>query len=114
MVRSLDLRERALKALGDGMSRSQVCAVFGIHRTTLRRWQVREQRGSLASARPPGTRRLLSPEDEGVLLAQLQEHPDATIDEHLRFWQQGSATSVSRATLGRAILRLQWTRKKSV
>jgi transposase len=114
MIRSLDLRERALKALVDGMSRSQVCAVFGIHRTTLRRWQVRAQRGSLASVRPPGAKRVLSLEDEAALLAQLQSHPDATLDEHLRLWQQGSGTSVSRATLGRAILRLQWTRKKSV
>jgi len=42
MKRSLDLREQALRAFGQGLSRTQVCQVFGIHRTTLRRWQVRE------------------------------------------------------------------------
>lgn len=113
MVRSLDLREQALKALAGGLSRSQVCSVFGIHRTTLRRWQVRQQRGALGSTRPQGAKRLLSPQDEALLLEQLQSHPDATVDEHLRLWQQGLGHQVSRATLGRAIVRLQWTRKKS-
>ena len=111
-TRSLDLRERALAALAGGMKRSPVCLVFGIHRTTLGRWVKRQQAGTLAPVALPGPQPVLLALDEEVLLAQLQEHPDATIDEHLRLWQGADRKSVSRATLGRAILRVHWTRKK--
>jgi transposase len=112
MKRSLDLRERALVALGQGMKRSQVCLVFGIHRTTLRCWQKREAFGVLADVAPAGGKRLLTVPDEEHLVAQLQAHPDATVDEHLRLWQQSKRVPVSRATLGRALLHAGWTRKK--
>jgi transposase len=114
MKRSLDLREQSLRALSSGMSRSQVCQAFGIHRTTLRRWQVRQESGLLAPLPSPGAKRKLSPTDEERLVAQLRAHPDATVDEHLRLWREEQGTPVSRATLGRAILRVDWTRKKSV
>lgn len=112
MKRSLDLRERALVALEEGMKRSQVCLVFGIHRTTLRRWQKRAASGTLESLPVPGAKRVLLVQDEEPLVAQLQAHPDATVDEHLRLWQQEQATKPSRSTLGRAMLRVGWTRKK--
>lgn len=112
MRRSLDLRERALLALEGGMKRSQVCLVFGIHRNTLGRWHKRAQSGTLGNKPLLGAKRLLGLEEESLLLAQLQEHPDVTVDEHLRLWQQAGHKRVSRATLGRAILRAGWTRKK--
>ena len=96
------------------MRRSQVCLVFGMHRTTLRRWQKRQEVGALAPLPPPGPAFVLGAQDEEHLAAQLQEHPDATVDEHLRLWQEAGHKRVSRATLGRAILRVKWTRKKSV
>ena len=114
MKRSLDLRERALAALAGGMQRSQVCQVFGIHRTTLGRWGKRQEVGLLAPLAAPGPKLRLEAEDELHLVAQLQEHPDATIDEHLRLWQEAQRVTVSRATLGRAMLRAEWTRKKRV
>lgn len=112
MKRSLDLRERALAALAGGMKRSQVCEVFGIHRTTLGRWQKRQKAGRLDDLARLGPKFVIEAGDEKHLVAQLQEHLDATIDEHLRLWQQAGHKSVSRATLGRAILRARWTRKK--
>ena len=112
MKRSLDLRERALVALETGMKRPQVCLVFGIHRTTLGRWQKRAVLGTLDNRPSPGAKRVLEAKDEERLVAQLQAHPDATVDEHLRLWQQEQDTSPSRATLGRALLRVGWTRKK--
>jgi len=108
----VDLRERAIAALEGGMKRSQVCQVFGIHRNTLRRWRKLAQNGTLENKPLPGLKRKLGPEDDVLLLTQLEEHADATIDEHLRLWQEGEHPPVSRATLGRAILRVQWTRKK--
>ena len=106
------MRERALVALSGGMKRSQVCEVFGIHRNTLRRWHKRQASGVLASKPSSGAKRVLGPEEEALVLAGLQEHPDATVDEHLQLWQEAGHKSVSRATLGRALLRLGRTRKK--
>lgn len=114
MKRSLDLRERALAALSRGMKRSQVCEVFGIHRTTLGRWQKRHKAGRLDNLPVLGPKFVMEAGDEDHLVAQLQEHPDATVDEHLRLWQQAGHKAVSRATLARAILRVGWTRKKRV
>ena len=112
MSRSLDLRERAVAAVESGMKRAQVCQVFGIHRNTLGRWHKRARSGTLAPVPPAGAARKMEPQDQALLLSQLQARPDATVDEHLRLWQEAGHKSVSRATLGRAILRLGWTRKK--
>lgn len=114
MSHSIDLRLRALGALVQGMTQREVMRVFGISRTTLHHWRLREQQGTLAPRRSPGGPRKLSEEQEALLWVQLQQHPDATVDEHLRLWQSQQGHPVSRATMGRAILRLNWTRKKRV
>jgi transposase len=114
MRRSLDLREQALRSLSQGLSRKEVCQVFGIHRTTLRRWQIRQASDTLAPRTSPGAKRKLSPDDEERLVTQLEAYPDDTVDQHLLRWREELQAPVSRATLGRAILRLNWTRKKRV
>ena len=113
MERSVDLRERAVAAVESGMRRAQACAVFGIHRTTLHRWQRRHaQEGTLATKTRCGGPRRIGVEQEDALRAQLQTHPDSTLDEHRQRWHQEQGQSVSRATIARAILRVGHTRKK--
>ena len=110
--RSLDLRQQALASLCDGLSRREVCQAFGIHRTTLRQWQLRQGMGRLADQPRSGSPRKIKREDEAALLSQLQATPDATLEEHLLRWHQEQGRLVSRATMARAIMRLNWTRKK--
>ena len=55
--RSIDLREQAPAAFARGMKRSQVCDVFGMHRTTLRRWEKRVDMGQLENRPRCGGRR---------------------------------------------------------
>lgn len=112
--RSVDLREQALTALDTGMTQAQVCQVFGVHRSSLHRWRVRQQEGSLADKVACGGPRKISVEQESLLVAQLQAHPDATLDEHQQFWHKEQGLLVSRATMARAIERVRWTHKKSV
>lgn len=113
MERSQDLREQAIAARQKGMSRAQVCEVFGIHRTTLRRWEVLlAQAGALAPRPRRGRAPKLAPEHNTALLAQLRAHPDATLEEHARRWHQQTGQSLSRSTMARSILRLGHTRKK--
>ena len=57
-----------------------------------------------------------SPEKLGLLhthlVAQLQAHDDASLEEHCRLWEQSQGVRVSLSTMSRAIKRLGWTRKK--
>ena len=110
--RLLDLREQALAALEAGKSLSEVSEVFGIHCTTLYRWRVRQQQGALATKPCPGGPRKIDTTQEEKLLAQVQAHADATLDEHCRLWHQQQGQQVSPSTMCRALQRLNWTRKK--
>ena len=113
--RSVDLRQQALAALGSGVSRKQVCELFGIHRETLREWHHRAAQGSLEDRPTPGGPRKIASADEAALVQQLQAAPDATLEEHARVWREQVGPSVSPSTMRRAILRLEparWTRKK--
>ena len=113
--RSVDLRQQAVAALKSGMKRSEVCRVFGIHRTTLYEWHKRAQQGSLEDRPVSGRPRQIQAQDEAALVQQLQATPDATLEEHVARWKEERGQRVSRATMARAILRLGprgWTRKK--
>ena len=110
--RSVDLRQQALAAVAGGMCRAQVCQVFGIHRTTLRRWQVRQQQGQLPDKLACGGPRKIAAPHQAALLAQLQANADATLAEHAARWHQEQGQQISPTTMGRAIARIGWTRKK--
>ena len=115
MSRSIDLRERALACVAKGMPVPQVVEVFGVSRATLYRWKTQQQKeGHVRPRISPGGVRRIGPEQAGALLAQLQAHPDAYLVEHVRLWQQEQGHLVSLSTLRRALLRLNWTHKKSV
>lgn len=110
--RSVDFREQALRALCGGLSRSEVCGAFGIHRSTLGRWQQRASQGSLEPGHGGGNPRKIKPEHEALLLHQLQLAPDATVEEHAARWSEEQGQRVSRSAMDRAIARVNWTRKK--
>lgn len=112
MSRSLDLRERAIAAIAAGMSVTKAAEVFGVSRTTLYRWQERQAHQDLAPRYSPGGPRKITVEQEPQLLAQVQQYPDVTIDEHVERWRLQQDQAVSYSTMRRAIARLQWTRKK--
>ena len=95
-----------------GLSRREVCQAFGIHRNTLRRWEQRAEQGNLEIRHGGGKPRKIGPEQEAALVRQLQAAPDATVDEHVARWQEETGQRVSRSAMGRAVLRLNWTRKK--
>lgn len=80
-ARSVDLREQALGALADGLSRREVCQAFGIHRPSVLRWHQRAAAGSLESRHGGGNPRKIKPEHEAALLHQLQASPDATLED---------------------------------
>lgn len=85
---------------------------LGIHRSTLGRWQQRAAQGSLELGHGGGNPRKIGPEHEALLLQQLQQAPDATLEEHAARWTQEQGQRVSRSAMDRAITRVNWTHKK--
>src|SRR5256714_2219476 len=113
---SRDLRIRALDALDLGTSRAEVIRLFGVSTATLTRWRRRQREtGSLAESSRPGPPGRKTAGLKVALVPRLQEHPDATLEEHCQWWEATSGVRVSHATMSRVITRhAGWTRKKSL
>jgi transposase len=110
---SVDLRERVLAALARGMSRTDAVTTFQVSRSTIKRWLSQHATaGHLRPGRATGRPRTIPPSAEAQLQAQLGATPDATIAEHTARWNADRPTPVSAWTVGRAIRRLRWSRKK--
>jgi transposase len=112
---SVDLRHRVLAALDRGMPRAEVVTTFAVSHSTIKRWVARQRAGlSLVPGQSPGRSLALGDAELLSLESRLDAAPDATLDRHLEWWNaQHPSSTVSRATLDRAITRLGWSRKKS-
>ena len=111
---SLDLREKVLNAvLKQGRPQLEVARTLGISRqfisTLLRRYRA----GQSIEAKPRGgTKPKLTPEHEATLRQLVSEQNDRTIEELRRLLAERGGPELTRATMGRALLRLQLPRKK--
>jgi transposase len=112
---SLDLRTRVLDAIDGGMSRAKAVRVFQVSLGSIKRWlTLRQTTGSLAPKPRPGKSATITPAQEPTLRFQLDLFPDATLAEHAARWNADHGTQLSQWTLGRAIRRIGWSRKKSL
>jgi len=112
---SLDLRTRVLAAIEGGMSRADAVRTFQVSLGSIKRWLRRRlTSGSLAPKPRTGKTASISAAQLPTLRFQLEQFPDASLAEHARLWNADHATSLSQWTLGRAIRRLGWSRKKRV
>lgn len=110
---SRDLRERLLQAVTSGLSVVEVAQRTGVSPSSLRRWRVKQAAGqSLAPGASPGGPRKIGEVDEPALRAQVATRPDATLAEHCGLWVAAGHVLVSRATMSRALLRLDLPLKK--
>jgi transposase len=110
---SLDLRTRVLAALDSGMPRATVVRVFQVSRSSLKRWLIlRAQTGALDPRPRRGQTATITAAQQATLRYQLDQFPDATLAEHAARWNTDHGTTLSPWTLGRAIRRLGWSRKK--
>jgi transposase len=112
---SLDLRTRVLAAIEGGMSRADAVHTFQVSLGSIKRWlRLRLTSSSLAPKPRTGKTASISAAQLPTLRFQLEQFPDASLAEHARLWNADHATSLSQWTLGRAIRRLGWSRKKRV
>jgi transposase len=112
---SLDLRARVLSAIDGGMARADAVCTFQVSLGSIKRWlRMRQTDGSLAPKPRTGKTASISSAQLATLRFQLEQLPDASLAEHARRWNADHGTSLSPWTLGRAIRRLGWSRKKRV
>ena len=114
---SMDLRERVLAAVDRGTPRKEIVRTLGVSEPTIRRYlRLRRETGSVAPKPPPKRPFSIgqSVEQRRALWKQLEEHHDATLEEHCQLWERKHNVKVSISTMSRAIGRLGWTLKKRV
>ena len=99
---SKDLRLKALAAIDRGIPRKEVSELFGISRSTIKRWlKTRRQTGAVQMMKIPGSPSVKArPFTEGVAApSQLQSNSDLTLKEHCEAFEEESAIEVSQATM---------------
>ena len=110
---SEDLRERVIRAVEAGRRREEVAARFEVSVPTIERWvRLKRETGGLSPRPVPGSVAVKTAGLQAALLDRLAGHADATLADHSSWWQGVSDWAVSTATMGRALTRLGWTRKK--
>ena len=111
---SEDLRERVVGAVAQGKPRKEIVSLFKVSLATLKRY-LKQQRetGSLKPKAIPGRPAKKAAALHIGLVTQLEAYPDATLERHCELWEQAHGVRVSPRTMGRAIKRIEWTRKKS-
>jgi len=110
---SIDLRERVLQTIDEGLSKSAAHHLFHISRSTIDHWLVlREQTGSVAP-RPVRSQRVR--QLQGAAWEEfVQSHAHATLSEMSLAWREQSGVSLTAMSFSRALRVLGWTRKKRV
>ena len=113
---SKDLRLKVLSAVDRGVPRKEVSELFGVSRSTLKRWLGRRRHtGSVDVRKIPGRPSVKGEALRGWLPSHLKRNPDLTLKEHCEAFEDEAGIGVSEATMSRSIKRLpgEWPLKKS-
>jgi transposase len=113
---SKDLRLKTLAAIDRGVSRKEVAELFGVSRSTIKRWLNRRRlTGDVETMKIPGRPSVKGQALREWLPSQLNSNPDLTLKEHCEAFEDESGIEVSEATMSRSIARLpgEWPLKKS-
>ena len=113
---SKDLRLKALAAVDRGVPRREVQDLFGISRSTIKRWLKRRSlTGDVDVHEIPGRPSVKGEALREWLPAHLKSNPDLTLKEHCEAFEDQTGVAVSEATMSRNIARLPggWPLKKS-
>ena len=113
---SKDLRLKTLAAIDRGIPRKEVAQLFGLSRSTIKRWlNRRRQTGDVQTMKIPGRPSVKGQALREWLPEHLKRNPDLTLREHCEAFFDENGMEVSEATMSRNIRRLPggWPLKKS-
>ena len=95
------------------MPRAKAVQVFQVSLGSIKRWLAqRRTTGSCAPKPRPGKTTTITPAQQPTLRFQLDQFPDATLEEHAQRWNADHGTTLNSWSLGHAIRRLDWSRKR--
>ena len=110
---SRDLRERIIQAWEDGKSTQELAQIYRFSWATVKRIIQRYQTtGSVDVQVRQKWHRQIEPSAYVQLEQQLQTYPDATLAQHVDYWEASQGVKVSVSTMWRAIQAVGWTHKK--
>ena len=110
---STDLRERVIALREKGETQGHIAELLGLSISTVKRYLVRYQEtGSVAATEQRRMAARLGEAELRVLEAELRAQPDATRQRYAERLAAQTGIVVSPMSIGRAIRRLGWTRKK--
>lgn len=110
---SLDLREKIVESVKKGVPKAETARRFGVDRATVKRYcKQLDERGTLEPRKAPGKRPKLDEKARKLLAKDLEERPWATHAQRAQFLFAVSGVWVSKATICRAVRRLNSSRKK--
>jgi transposase len=104
---SKDLREHVLKAVDQGYPRAEIVQMFGVSLASIKRYlKQRRESGDLSPRPIPGRPSKKYAALEAGLVAQLQAHPDSSLQAHCQLWEASHGMWVDHTTMSRAIRRV--------
>lgn len=110
MVYSMDLRERVVRAVGEGRAIAEVARTFGVQRGTVRNWRDRASSGELEPGKPgPKGHVKLTDADVALLRAEVAERSDQTLAE----LRAKLSVTVVESTVSRALEKQGLSLKKN-
>lgn len=111
---ALAMRRRIVAAVEAGASPHEAAARFAVHVSTVKRYLERQRTDTLhVIPKPTGRRRTVTATHEAQLLAQLETHRDATLQEHAEMLEAATGLRVSFKTVDRVFARHRITHKKN-
>ena len=109
MFYSLDLRKRVMSAVHSGMQKKRVCEIYNICKQTIYNWlKVEKERGHLEPNNSFQKGHSHGITDLNKFREFIDSHPDYTQEEIAKYFSVGSST------VGRALKKIGYSRKKRV
>lgn len=109
MPYSVDLRERVVRAVEEGMGKTEICELFQICRQTLYNWLALEkEQGHLEAKSGYQNGHSHGIKDLDAFKSYVDGHSDQTQEEMAEYFSVGSST------IGRTLQRIGYSRKKRI
>lgn len=109
----IELRERVLEVIDQGMSKWEAHQIFKVSRSTIDDWlKLREETGSVAANTnyQRGPKRAIEDNDENREF--FEKHHQKTLEEMRTAWFEANGEWLSDVTMSKTLKRFGYTRKK--